>query len=394
MSDPSNKSSAPAIRRTVIAIAVLAILVVGVRYGLQVIQPLAVVEAVVSGPAIDAKAGSVVVSEDYSMQLKSELAGRLLRKDFDLAPGKAVKEGQILGQLDANDLRLALAKGEIDYKALKQKFEVDDQTDTLNLQAAARDLANFQLDNRQGRLSDDDLHKKELAYKLLQQSAKLDQIDHEHQLAAAENGLEIQRDEIAKMTLYAPFDGVIKTVFTHPGDLIDKGTPVAEIITVKKVVKGEISDEDSAKIRVGQPASVIFTPYGGFIFNGKVSKILPTADPDTQRHVIYLDVDIPPEKLVAGISGEVSVVVDQHVAPAVIPRRAIFSFDGDSVYVVENGFVRRRSVEKGFVWAKGVEVTKGLAPGELVLTDELENYHDGERVRIRETPSDVFTKVK
>ncbi|MGH7994989.1 MAG: efflux RND transporter periplasmic adaptor subunit [Opitutaceae bacterium] len=394
MSGSSSKVGAGRfVRRLALGILVAALVVAGADYALRVIQPVAIVEPVVSGPAIDAKAGSVTVSEEYSMDLKSELGGRLLAKDFNLEPGNRVNAGQILAQLDATDLRLALQRSQIDFTAMEDRFKTD-RTDELNLEAAKKDLANYRIELSQGRISQADYDKRELAYRLEEQGEKLDEISRTHDLAAARNGLEIQRNQIGKMTVRAPFDGVIKAVYAHPGDLIGAGTPIATLITLKKVVKGEISDEDFARIRPGQSASVIFIPYGNFIFGAKVTKILPTADPATQRHMIYLDVDIDPAKLVPGISGEVSVVVARREARTIVPRRAVFSYDGDSVYVVRDGVVRRRSVVKGFVWAKGVEILQGLEPGEQVIVEGLEDYRDGERVRTQLVPSDVWTKVK
>ena len=119
-------------------------------------------------------------------------------------------------------------------------------------------------------------------------------------------------------------------------------------------------------------------------------KILPVADPTTQRHLVHLEVaDIEPEKLVPGITGEVSITVGQRDATAVVPRRALI---GNFAYVVENGVVVKKQIEKGFVWLTGVEITKGLAPGDEVITEDLDRVRDGEHVRTTEEPSDAFQK--
>ena len=71
-------------------------------------RPTAIVEAAVSGDAIDAKPGSVTVKEEYTMQMKSEIDGRVLNKDYHLEPGLAVKEGDVLVHLDPGDIEIEI----------------------------------------------------------------------------------------------------------------------------------------------------------------------------------------------------------------------------------------------------------------------------------------------
>jgi len=101
--------------------------------------------------------------------------------------------------------------------------------------------------------------------------------------------------------------------------------------------------------------------------------------------------DIEPEKLIPGITGEVTITVGSHHAKAVIPRRAILN---DNVYVVTNGKVELRKITKGYVWLTGAEITEGLEPGEQVIVEDLDNFRDGDRVRVEELPFDAFAKKK
>jgi RND family efflux transporter MFP subunit len=197
-----------------------------------------------------------------------------------------------------------------------------------------------------------------------------------------------------KMTVTAPFDGQISEVFAHPGDLIQPESPIVSIITTTRLVEAKISEEDFANIKEGQDVTVIFLPYGEFEYKGVVKKILPVADPLTQRHLVDLEItdnNLKPEQLIPGITGEVSIVVGRHHANAIVPRRALLN---QSVYVVKDGVVERRKVKAGYEWLTGVEITEGLAPGEQVIVEELENFSDGQRVRTQELPSDVFAKKK
>jgi len=141
---------------------------------------------------------------------------------------------------------------------------------------------------------------------------------------------------------------------------------------------------------VGEEAKVTFLPYGDTEFDGKVSKILPTSDPETQRHLVFVDVAMDAaHPLVPGINGEVIIIVGRRHADAVVPRRAVFDLDGKNVFVVKDGRVELRKVATGYLWSRGAEILSGLAPGEQVIVDELETFHPGDRVRVNEMPSDV-----
>ena len=117
------------------------------------------------------------------------------------------------------------------------------------------------------------------------------------------------------------------------------------------------------------------------MYNGTVKKILPTADPETLRHLVDLNItDIAAREAIPGITGEVTIEVGRREAKAIIPRRALLN---DNVYVVKDGRVELRTIKKGFVWLKGVEVLEGLEPGEDVIVEDLESFHPGTASRPR-----------
>ncbi|RME70081.1 MAG: efflux RND transporter periplasmic adaptor subunit [Verrucomicrobia bacterium] len=184
------------------------------------------------------------------------------------------------------------------------------------------------------------------------------------------------------MKIAAPIDGVISEVNAGPGDLVVRGSPIARLTSLDRFVEAEISEENFAGVRIGQPATVRFLQYGGMLYNARVVKILPEADPQTQRFKVHLDVEIEPEKLIPGITGEVSIVLDERPNALVIPRSALF---GEKVFVVENNRVQVRDVQLGYTGLNLVEVLSGLEEGELVIVDEVDRFREGDRVRVVRT---------
>jgi RND family efflux transporter MFP subunit len=365
-----------------LALALVAAIAVAAFFALR---PVAVVEQVVSGSALDAKPGSIVVNPDYTMELRSEIGGRVLERGFSLDPGKSVKEGDVLAQLDTTSLDIQIEKSQIDYDSARKRIAVGSSA-LLDLENAQADLANYEHLNALGGYADGELAKRRREVEILKQRVDLEKVANDTELATYVNMLKAERHQRDAMTIRAPFDGVVSQIYAHPGDLVSGGASIATLITTKKKVEARISEEDFADIRVGEKALVLFLPYGNATFDATVTKILPTADPETQRHGAILDVAIPPEKLVPGITGEVSIVVGAHEAHAIIPRRALFA--GDQVFAVVDGRVELRRVRKGFVWLRGVEILDGVSPGEQVIVEDLDRYHDGSRVRTREVAVD------
>jgi RND family efflux transporter MFP subunit len=243
-----------------------------------------------------------------------------------------------------------------------------------------------------GQISKSDYEKSRRAVDTIKQQQQMEDVLNQENLNLDKTTLATKELEKEKMTIRAPFDGEVSAVLARPGDLIDPGSPIVSLITTTRVVEAKISEEDFANIKVGQSALVIFLPYGEWEYHATVKKILPTADPETQRHLVDLTVtDIEPEKLIPGITGEVSIVVGSHEAKAIIPRRALLN---ESVFVVKDGKVELRHVKPGYEWLTGAEIVEGLEPGEQVIVEDLETFRDGDSVKVEELPSDAFGKKK
>lgn len=386
MSDKAGKSGLWL--RLLIVLAVLAALVYGIE---AYLRQTAKVEKVIDGEAVDAKPGSVVVKEEYTMQMKSAIAGRVLSKDYNLETAKPVKEGDTLVQLDTSDVEIEIEQVQNEYDAAKQRIAVGSSY-KYALESAESDFVNTGRLFKLGQISDSDYQKARRGVETIKQQLALEKVRNEEDLRTDENTLKAKRHAMEKMTIKAPFSGVISVVYAHPGDLVDQGSPIVSLITTSRIVEAKISEEDFANIRIGQKATAIFLPYHEWNYNGTVKKILPTADPETQRHLVDLEItDIEPAKLIPGITGEVTIEVGRRQAKAIIPRRALIN---ENVYVVKNGRVELRPVKKGYVWLTGAEILQGLEPGEQVIVEDLDSFRDGDSVRVQELPSDAIPKRK
>lgn len=352
-----------------------AVLVVAIVIASALLRPTAKVVAVAKGRAVNLVPGSVTVQAEYQMELKSETGGRVIKSELE--PGEPVKTGSVLVQLDPADLELEIERIQSEYEAKKKSLAVGSSI-KLDLENAQDNLANFERLAKAGSYPQAELEKQRRLVKQIEQKLALEKVTNEKEIEGYDNTLKVKRRQLDKMTIVATFDGVVSAVYARPGDLIGQNSPIATVIATSRTVEAKISEENFSGLKVGQKARVRFLGYGAWEYDAVVKKILPTADPETQRYIVHLDVKIEPEKLVPGLTGEVTITVGEREGQALIPRRALF---GNSVYVVDDGRVRLRTVEAGYVSLTAVEILKGLKPGELVIVDQLDQYRDGDRVR-------------
>jgi multidrug efflux pump subunit AcrA (membrane-fusion protein) len=132
-------------------------------------------------------------------------------------------------------------------------------------------------------------------------------------------------------------------------------------------------------VKVGQQARIRLLTYGSQGFDATVSKLLPAAD-DTQRFTLHLEAKAEPDQLKPLSTGEVTITVDQIPNQMMILRRSVF--DSNKVYVVKDGRVERRTIEVGYTSLNNVQVRKGLADGEQVIVDRIEEFRPGQRVQV------------
>lgn len=363
-------------RRALYVLIAVAVLAAGAWLAIRMARPVAQVAVVKRGTAVSALPATVAVRADYSMELRSEAGGRVI--DSALVLGRRVKAGELLLKIDDTDLKIELERVTGDYKAALRRREVGSAT-KLDLDTAKADLANFTRLAEAGQYSTIELDKRKREVRSLEQKLEIEKIDEESRITGLETDIKTRQRQIEKTSLFSPIDADVTSVSAYVGDLIVSSAPLATLLARERLVEARVSEENFSGVAVGQAAQVRFLGYSGEQFAGTVARVLPTADPLTQRYTVILDVKIPAGRLVPGLSGEASIIVGERADVLIIPRRALL---GDYVLVVEDGLVKQRRVSRGYESLNEVEIASGLKAGDLVITDNLDAYREGQRVRV------------
>jgi RND family efflux transporter MFP subunit len=342
-------------------------------------QPTAKVVAATKGKVANVVTGSVVVEAERVRPITSDVEGRM-KGESKLHPGDEVKGGEVVAQLDTADVDLEIEHVQNELKAIRTNIETANKISDARWKTTEEDFAAADRTyNKLKQLSDLAWERAKRDFESAKQLREKEAVDNARALENLQNTLDTLERRKDKMSIRAPFDGVIAEVFYWPNDLVPAKQALATIITSSKVVRAKISEERFANVEVGQRAKVSFLGLGKEPFDATVDKKLPTAEAGTQRYSIFLKVNVPQEKLLPDLTGDVGITVGEHENVVMVPRRALFD---ENVFVVENGVVRQRHVVFGFIDLNVVEIEKGLQPGELVIVEELEKFRDGQRVRV------------
>ncbi len=86
---------------------------------------------------------------------------------------------------------------------------------------------------------------------------------------------------LARTELRAPFGGVVGAVFARPGEFVAPGQPLVTLgdLSTLRVETTDLDEIDVARVVVGQPAIVTFDALPGRVFDGRVTRIAPMAEP-------------------------------------------------------------------------------------------------------------------
>lgn len=338
----------------------------------------ALVARVKSGTAVNAVSGTLIVQASSQQDIKSEISGRVI--DIPVKLDQAVRVGDVLLRLDSGDLVLEIERTQSELSAAKRRLELASVV-PVELQNANDALAEAQRQLTAGFVSETDVLRRRREVLALEQKRDQELITRRLEVEGLENQLKARNRQLDKMTLRAPFDGIIAALRTSQGDLISAGTPIGRIISADRLVEGRLSEENFAGVRVGQKAFVSFLPYGSDKqFSAKVALVLSSSDPETQRYLVHLelaDSQLETAKLIPGITGDLSIILAERPTAALIPRRALF---GSSVYVIKGGRIELRSVRTGFVNLTAVEVLEGLAENDLVVIGDVDRFSPGQAV--------------
>ena len=256
--------------------------------------------------------------------------------------GDNVRKGQVLVQLDANNLqqlKLQVENQKIEFNRTSQLYQVGGAS------KAEYDNAKLQLDVL---------------------STQLKQLMQNTQLVA-------------------PISGVVTARNYDSGDMYNQGQPVLTIEQTNPVkVMVNISEVYYKQVFKGMPVDIELDAYEGDTFYGKVTIVYPTVDQSTHTFPVEVTISNPGQKVRPGMFARATVNFGSknHV---LVPDEALVKQIGAGdryVYVYKDGKVSYNKVELGKHIGTKYEILSGVNPGEDVVIAGQSRLANGKEVEV------------
>lgn len=279
-------------------------------------------------------------------QVRAKIGGTVLAVGPEL--GQHVARGTLLARIDPGALRQTVASARSALSAAEQQLadaRADVSRDQALLQAGA--IPRHDLEVAQTRVQT--------------QEAAIEQ---------ARSALATAQHQLADATVRSPIAGVVSARAVSAGDVVAPGTALYTIIDPSSIrLSASVPSEQVSAVHVGQAVHFEVRGYPGQTFTGTVTRIAPSAEPNTRQIAVLIEMANPGEKLLAGLFAHGYVVAQSQTGP-VIPATALDLTTGSpAVMAIAGGVVQRVPVELGIrdLMTDRVIVTRGIAPGAVVF---------------------------
>lgn len=193
---------------------------------------------------------------------------------------------------------------------------------------------------------------------------------------------------VAKTVIRAPFSGILGLRQVSPGAYVKAGNDIVRLENVSSIkVDFRIPENYLSKIRPNQEIAVKLDAYPGEEFRGQVYAVEPVVDERTRTIAMRARIPNKGFKLKPGMFVRVVVTMDSRPNAVVIPEQAIWPQGKDSfVYRVVDGKAALTKVDIGNRAPGTVEILKGLAANDMVITDGQMKLRDGAPVSVIAPP--------
>ncbi len=202
---------------------------------------------------------------------------------------------------------------------------------------------------------------------------------------SAQKQLDSAQLSYSKLSIESPVSGVIVSKSVDQGDTVNAG---AELFSVAEVdyltLEGDLAPEEAGKIAEGDTAN-IFIDNQEIEQKGRIKNISPTADPNTRKVKIEIEIENKEKNLFANTFARAEIKAKKAESLLSIPLSALISKNPPTVFVIQDNFVERRIVEIGRRGEGFVEIISGLEEGEAIVAETNLGLENGDEVKISKT---------
>src|SRR5689334_18854619 len=332
------------------------------------------------------------------VEIKSKANGiiKVLNVDID----RSVQAGDVLVELDREQLAAALRGAEANLQAAKASLEgADAQLKKNIVEAEGPDVAFAQrayaraqslfeqhliaqsvLDDAHS-LVDVAMNRKRAAEsQLVVSQAKV--AEARAQVAQAKAAAEHAAEDVANATIRAPIHGTVLSRDVEIGSpvssILNLGANATLVMTLGDIdqvfVRGKVDEADIGRVRLGQSARIRVETFKDKTFAGRVTQISPMGveKDNVTNFEVRVSIDNPGKALKANMTANAEIVLEEHADALIAPEAAV-TYDAQKRAFVDvaapgskNGR-RKVPVKVGIGNGTKIEILEGLNAGDKIV---------------------------
>lgn len=300
-------------------------------------------------------AATATIASDADAPVVARVAGEVV--ELLVEEGDQVVAGQVLARLDGERLRLEMLAAKANLDRARTEYE-----------------RNIDL-NERGLIS----------------ATMFDSLQYD--LEALEALYELKKLTYDYSKVRAPIDGIVAAREIKPGqnlkvnDVAFRITDTSELLAYLQIPQSELS-----KFDVRHAAEIEVASMPGVRFPATIERISPTIDARNGTFRATAVIENSAGDLAPGMFGRFTISYEQHENALVIPSAALLAEDNENtVYVVNDGEVTRRTIEVGIEADGNIEILDGLSEDEVIVVVGHSALRSGSKVLASKNAQDRFT---
>jgi HlyD family secretion protein len=332
------------------------------------------------------------------VEIKSKASGIVKKLYVDY--GDKVKRGQMLAELDRDEIQARVAQAHAQLEASSaslsgtradlERAKVDAEGPDVPLLKRAYDRAQGMA--KEGVVSESALDDAQKNYvmsvnkqnvskaQLQVLQAKIGQA--EGQVAQDRANLKQLEEQLGYTTIESPIDGIVLSRDVEIGDAVSSilvlGSSATLVMTLgdtsEVYVKGKVDESDIGKVYLGQPARIKVESFKDKTFTGKVTKISPMGveKDNVTTFEVRVSINNPEGVLKAMMTANAEIILEEHKNVLQIPEGSII-YDKDKKASVEIPDTKAKEGKKKVAVNIGIsngaktELLSGLKEGDQVV---------------------------
>jgi HlyD family secretion protein len=185
--------------------------------------------------------------------------------------------------------------------------------------------------------------------------------------------VELLEDQIRMGEIHAPGSGVLYSLPVRTGSFVSRGQLLGKVYQPGRIrLRAYVDETDLGQVERNQPVLIEWDGLPGRQWEGAVERPADQVVPLGNRSVgeAICSISGEPKELIPNLNVRVQIVTAAKINALVIPRSAVFNYDGHpSVMVFVDGHTTVTAVKPGLVTPLEVEILQGIQEGSVVATN-------------------------